>query len=239
MLPEKGVTDQQDEAAAKKGDDRHRHLEVGHGHLTFWGYFDLWGDHKLPVPLIVPTTEGRGGLLKDKGRWGTIALRPFVESYLNEHSAPGKAGEPPSDLTKLDYLGLEQSNFQLGAGRIGTPSYGITLADGVPGANLVNLLKGVVGQNVSLGVDTVHASSLDFGVAGDKPGEVTRGKSGAVDFTKVRVSITGLGSPTAEFDINIAAESGVIKGIDFGDVSLLTPAALAAQPGPALKEPAK
>jgi len=230
----------EDKKEREEKDESQRHLEVRKGALAFVTYpiGDLVG-----IGIEMPTTKGRQGLLEKPGKYGTVVLRDLVEDYLNEASVPN---QPPADLSKLKYLGLLDSEFQMGAGRIGTDTYSLRLAAGVPGANLLKILRtqlGGLGAELGINAAKLDGAGIDFKATqheGEADAGTSAGSTGAIDFTQVGVRITGLGGSgaSAAFTINLTTDRGVIDGVSFGQVSILTPEAIAKQPGPALKEKA-
>jgi hypothetical protein len=89
---------------------------------------------------------------------------------------------------------------------------------------LLEILPSIIGKQLDITSTRLTGSSFDFQYSqkGDDGQEVvSQGKSGKIDLTKVQLSIIGLGSE-AEFDIDLRTENGIINGITFGPVNLIT-----------------
>ena len=213
--------------------------EIGYGEKdTDWlelavenGMIDL--DHSLLFPTAPDARLPGEESLEKLNKWLSkvitgdsdltkIDLRKLVEGKLNDPGGPSTG--KPTDLSILNYLGLRQSKVTLGAGRIGTPKYGINLVAGVPAINLFEILPSVIGKQLDITTKLLAGTSFDFATSDtDAQGNetVTKGQTGIVAFTKVRISIIGLGSE-AEFDVDLRTEGGFVRGVTFGDVSLIT-----------------
>jgi hypothetical protein len=212
-----------------------------------WNYY-LFSRLELEKSLELPGKFPKfPGAYPNRGDEGSLYVREAAEEIINGiRSAPPTAGKTPTALDILNQvrLGTSPEGVQLGGGVLGTigddnlPKNFVDLADKKEGKNRI-----VISDDKTMGEDLAISSPEILAARGgfqttmeDENGkpQVMKGTTGEINLLNLNFHLKGLATLTITMTVYV--ESGSIKDVNFGNISVLTEDNMAAVPGPKLKE---
>ena len=180
------------------------------------------------TPAVISRRIGRDGPEEHIISRGKLNLREFLEGTLNA-PATGGPSSPAKELSQLNTLSLS-GTITPGDDVLGTSRNNVTLSGKSVGKNKISISSASLGSNLALALPDFQASKGKFELLGKT------GTTGLIT-AKATLEIAGLGSaPNAAghltFTVTLSVVNGIVRNIQFGNVSLATQAAMRARPAP-------